>query len=218
MINVVIADDQPIIRQGLKMILELDENIKFVGEVSNGMELMEILRRTPCDVILLDIRMPQMDGVEATLHVKNEFKGTKVLILTTFEDDSYIFNCLKNGADGYLLKDADPDEIIRAIHTVNDGNMLLHPKITMKVVSALNAGASTHPVPPEEPPELTLLTDREREVANLVAQGKSNRDIATILFVTEGTVKNHLTKVLDKLDLKNRSELIVYMTKVISGA
>jgi Response regulator containing a CheY-like receiver domain and an HTH DNA-binding domain len=218
MIKVIIADDQPIIRRGLKMILELDENLKLVGEVINGVELVGVLQHTQCDVILMDIRMPQMNGVEATLKVKNEFRDTKVLILTTFEDDEYIFNCLKNGADGYLLKDADPDEIIRAIHTVNDGNILLHPKITNKVVSALNAGASIHPIPSEESQGLSLLTAREREVANLVALGKSNRDIAAILFITEGTVKNHLTKVLDKLDLKNRSELIVYMTKVTGGA
>ena len=162
MIKVVIADDQPIIRQGLKMILELDENIKLVGEAGTGVELMEVLHHTPCDLVLMDIRMPQMDGVEATGKVKNECKGTKVLILTTFEDDEYIFNCLKNGADGYLLKDADPDEIIRAIHTVYDGNILLHPRITTKVVSAWNTGVS---VQPEEPPELSLLTAREREVA-----------------------------------------------------
>ena len=217
MIKVVIADDQPIIRQGLKMFLELDPNIKLVGEVSNGTELMEFLQIRLCDIILMDIRMPQMDGVEATLKVKNEFKEVKVLILTTFEDDEYIFNCLKNGADGYLLKDADPDEIIRAIYTVNSGNILLHPKITTKVVSALNAGISKYHINYEEPPELSLLTEREREVAKLVTKGKTNRDIATILFVTEGTVKNHLTKVLGKLDLKNRNELIVYMTKVTGG-
>lgn len=218
MIQVIIADDQPIIRQGLKMILELDEDLRFAGEAGNGVELMELLNRTPCDVVLMDIRMPQMDGMEATLRVKNKFPKTKVLILTTFEDDEYIFHCLKNGADGYLLKDADPDEIIRAIGTVNSGNILLHPKITTKVVSALNAGTSVSPKPPQEPPELLLLTAREREVAELVTQGKSNRDIAAALFVTEGTIKNHLTKVLDKLSLKSRNELIVYMTKVIGGA
>ncbi|HEX3026901.1 MAG TPA: response regulator transcription factor [Clostridia bacterium] len=216
--QVVIADDQPIIRQGLKMILELDENLHFAGEAGTGVELMEFLNRTPCDVVLMDIRMPQMDGMEATLRVKNRFPKTKVLILTTFEDDEYIFHCLKNGADGYLLKDADPDEIIRAIYTVNSGNILLHPKITTKVVSALNAGAPITAAAGEEPPELLLLTAREREVAELVAQGKSNRDIAAVLFVAEGTVKNHLTKVLDKLSLKSRNELIVYMTKVTGGA
>lgn len=212
MIRVIIADDQPIIRKGLKLILELDEDVELVAEAESGKDLIEILTKITCDIILMDIRMPAMDGVEATLKIKEKFKNIKILILTTFEDDEYIFNGLRNGADGYLLKDANPDEIIRAIKTVCKGDTYLHPRIATKVVSALNT-------PPDreekQRTELSMLTTREKEVANLVAMGKGNREIGEELFITEGTVKNHVSKILDKLELKSRDEIIVYMTKVM---
>lgn len=212
MIRVIIADDQPIIRKGLKLILELDEDMELVAEAESGKNLIEILTKITCDIILMDIRMPAMDGVEATLKIKEKFKNIKILILTTFEDDEYIFNGLRNGADGYLLKDANPDEIIRAIKTVCKGDTYLHPRIATKVVSALNT-------PPDreekQRTELSMLTTREKEVANLVAMGKGNREIGEELFITEGTVKNHVSKILDKLELRSRDEIIVYMTKVM---
>lgn len=210
MIKVVIADDQPIIRHGLKFILEIDDDIELVGEAENGIVLLEVLKETDCDVILMDISMPKMDGVEATLKIKKMYPEIKVLILTTFEDNDYIFNGLRNGADGYLLKDADPDEIIRAIKTVNNGSVLLHPKVSAKIVSLIVPKKNNKNSEFEQ-----ILTTREKEVARLVAQGKTNKDVSNMLFISEGTVKNHITKILDKLELKNRNELTVYMTKVI---
>ncbi|WP_234122957.1 response regulator [Clostridium hydrogenum] len=212
MIRVIIADDQPIIRKGLKLILELDNDMELVAEGENGKDLIEILTKITCDIILMDIRMPDMDGVEATLKIKEKLNNIKVLILTTFEDDEYIFNGLRNGADGYLLKDADPDEIIRAIKTVCKGDTYLHPRIATKVVSALN---TPPPIEEKNQNDLSMLTTREKEVANLVAMGKGNREIGEELFITEGTVKNHVSKILDKLELKSRDEIIVYMTKVM---
>lgn len=211
MIRVIIADDQPIIRKGLKLILELDEDVELVAEAESGKDLIEILTKITCDIILMDIRMPAMDGVEATLKIKEKFKDIKILILTTFEDDEYIFNGLRNGADGYLLKDANPDEIIRAIKTVCKGDTYLHPRIATKVVSALNTPLAREE---KQQADLSILTTREKEVANLVALGKGNREIGEKLFITEGTVKNHVSKILDKLELKSRDEIIVYMTKV----
>lgn len=211
MIRVIIADDQPIIRKGLKLILELDEDVELVAEAESGKDLIEILTKITCDIILMDIRMPAMDGVEATLKIKEKFKNIKILILTTFEDDEYIFNGLRNGADGYLLKDANPDEIIRAIKTVCKGDTYLHPRIATKVVSALNTSPDREE---KQGTELYMLTTREKEVANLVAMGKGNREIGEELFITEGTVKNHVSKILDKLELRSRDEIIVYMTKV----
>lgn len=224
MIRVMIVDDQPIIRHGLRYVLELDNELKLVGEAENGKDLLLKLKETTCDVILMDIRMPIMDGVEATKQVKSSFHNVKVLILTTFEDEEYIFEALKNGADGYLLKDADPDEIIHSIKSVLQGGMLLHPRVTAAVVSALgktqDASAGNKelieeiPKKEEKPALLKELTERELEIANLVMLGRTNREIAAELYLTEGTVKNHITKILDKLELLNRKQLMVYMTKV----
>lgn len=224
MIRIMVVDDQPIIRHGLRYVLELDIELKLVGEAENGKELLEKLKEDSCDVILMDIRMPKMDGVEATKQVKNSFPKIKVLILTTFEDEEYIFQALKNGADGYLLKDADPDEIINGIKSVVHGGMLFHPRVTAAVVSALgrahNASDEKEEVMPEsgkkhvKPVQLKELTDRELEIADLVMHGSTNREIAMKLYLTEGTVKNHITKILDKLELDNRKQLMVYMTKV----
>lgn len=225
MIRIMVADDQPIIRHGLRYVLELDIELKLVGEAENGIDLLEKLKETSCDVILMDIRMPLMDGVEATKQVKNNFPKMKVLILTTFEDEEYIFKALKNGADGYLLKDADPDELIHGIKSIVHGGMLLHPRVTAAVVSALgkaqNVSAGKEETFPESEEknvkhlQLKNLTDRELEIAGLVMLGRTNREIAVELYLTEGTVKNHITKILDKLELDNRKQLMVYMTKVI---
>lgn len=224
MIRVMIVDDQPIIRHGLRYVLELDSELELAGEAENGKDLLEKLKEDFCDVILMDIRMPMMDGVEATKQVKNKFPEVKVLILTTFEDEEYIFKALKNGADGYLLKDADPDEIIHGIKSIVQGGMLLHPRITAAVVSALekaqnvqgeNQESIHEPVKEDiRPVQLMELTERETEIADLIMLGKTNREIGMELYLTEGTVKNHITKILDKLELENRKQLMVYMTKV----
>lgn len=174
MIKVLIVDDQSLIREGLTMMLSLYDTISIAGEAINGKEAIEILSKEEVDLILMDIRMPIMNGVEATKQIKENYPNIKVLILTTFNEDEYIFEGLKNGADGYLLKDISSKELVRAIETVYEGNILLEP-----------------------------------EVALLIGEGKSNREIAKTLYVAEGTVKNHITKILSKLDLRDRTQLAV---------
>lgn len=213
--NVMIADDQSIVREGLKMILSLHEGIEVSGEASCGEEVLNLLPQTETDVILMDIRMPGMDGIEATKAVKARYPSVKVIILTTFEDGHYIFAGLKSGADGYILKDADSDEIVASLQAVCEGNMMLNPKVTVQVVKALN-----HMDIPavQERPKLNLteiLTPRELDVAKHIMEGKSNKRIAADLFLTEGTVKNYVSRILDKLEVTNRTELTLYLQKMI---
>ncbi|AEB22389.1 MULTISPECIES: response regulator transcription factor [Bacillus amyloliquefaciens group] len=213
--NVMIADDQSIVREGLKMILSLHEGIEVSGEASCGEEVLNLLPQTETDVILMDIRMPGMDGIEATKAVKARYPSVKVIILTTFEDGHYIFAGLKSGADGYILKDADSDEIVASLQAVCEGNMMLNPKVTVQVVKALNH--MDIPAVQEEPKtNLTeILTPRELDVAKHIMEGKSNKRIAADLFLTEGTVKNYVSRILDKLEVSNRTELTLYLQKMI---
>ena len=216
MINVILVDDQEIVRQGLKMILSLDEEITIIKEAENGVQLLELLHVVHPDVILMDVRMPLMDGVEATKIVKEIYKDIKVIILTTFNEDEYIFEGIKNGADGYILKDAGSDYIIKAIKTAYNGNILLDPEVTTKIVRAYNAIANGKQTPSalyEYKKKLKMLTQREIDVARLVAQGKNNKDICNILFLTEGTVKNYLSKIFEKLELTSRTELALFINQ-----
>jgi DNA-binding NarL/FixJ family response regulator len=208
LINTVIVDDQEIVREGLKMILSLHEEINLVGEAENGAKLMELLESITPDVVLMDIRMPLMDGIEATRIVKERYPGIKVIILTTFQEDEYIFNGLKYGADGYVFKDSGSDAILQSIHAAYSGNMLLNPVVSQKLMGALKM-EQTAPGPNME----GLLTPRETEVCEQVLLGKSNREIGSALFVTEGTVKNYISHILDKLSLKSRAELLVLLQK-----
>lgn len=215
MIDVMIVDDQQIIREGLKMMLSLSDEINVIGEAENGNELLELLRGKSPDIILMDIRMPGMDGVEATRVVKEKYPNIKVIILTTFNEDRYIFNGLKNGVDGYLLKDAKSQEIISAVNTVYHGNMLLYPEIATKVVKAFNsmtAGIIDTDNNEKNEEKLKDLTSREIEIAQLVKDGKSNKEISSALFIAEGTVKNHISNILNKLELDSRAKLVSYMT------
>lgn len=216
MINVILVDDQEIVRQGLKMILSLDEEITIIKEAENGMQLLEFLQDVHPDVILMDVRMPIMDGVEATKLVKEKYKDIKVIILTTFNEDEYIFEGIKHGADGYILKDAGSDYIIKAIKTAYNGNILLDPEVATKIVRAYNLIANNKQTPSalyEYKNKLKMLTQREIDVARLVAQGKNNKDICNILFLTEGTVKNYLTKIFEKLELTSRTELALFISQ-----
>jgi len=216
MINIILVDDQEIVREGIKMILSLDEEITILEEAENGKQLLEILNKIHPDVILMDVRMPIMDGVQATKIVKEKYKNIKVIILTTFNEDEYIFEGIKNGADGYILKDAGSDYIIKAIKTAYNGNILLDPEVATKIVRAYNSIATDKQTPSqlnEYKNKLKNLTPREMDVTKLVAQGKSNKDICHILFLTEGTVKNYLTKIFEKLELTSRTELALFINQ-----
>lgn len=213
MVNIIIVDDQQIVREGLKMILSLNKEINVIGEASNGEEALELLTYSSPEVILMDIRMPVMNGIEATKLVKSKYPDIKVIILTTFNDNEYIFAGLKNGADGYILKDSGAQEITTSIKTACEGNILLNPKITREVVNALNSAQNTGTEIIRNEQILQLLTPRELEVAKCIMEGKSNKEISTNLFITEGTVKNYVSRMLEKLELKNRTELTLCLQK-----
>jgi DNA-binding NarL/FixJ family response regulator len=217
MINVILVDDQEIVREGIKMILSLDHEITIQKEAENGKELLELLNEGQHpDVILMDVRMPIMDGVEATKIVKEKYKNIKIIILTTFNEDEYIFEGIKNGADGYILKDAGSDYIIKAIKTAYTGNILLDPEVTTKLVRAYNLIATdkqTLNQPNENKKKLGMLTQREMDVAKLVGLGKSNKEICSVLFLREGTVKNYLTKIFEKLEITSRTELALFINQ-----
>lgn len=207
MIKVLIVDDQSLIREGLTMMLNLYNTVSIVGEATNGKEAMEILEREKVDLVLMDIRMPIMDGVESTKIIKERYPDIKVLILTTFNEDEYIFEGLKNGADGYLLKDISSEELVRAIETVYEGNILLQPDVAKKMIKSMNHSNTTENSLEED--IFKELTKKEYEIALLIGAGKSNREIAKALYIAEGTVKNHITKILDKLRLRDRTQLAV---------
>jgi len=216
MIKVIIVDDQEIVREGLKMILSLHEEIEVIGEACNGEDLLKLLLAKTPKVILMDIRMPVMDGIEATKLVKEKYPHIKIIILTTFNEDEYIFDVLKNGADGYILKDSASKEIIDSIKTACEGNVLLNPNVTLKVIKALNSMNNKTNFQVENVKEkslLHLLTQRELEVTEHIIQGKSNKAISEAMFVTEGTIKNYVSKTLEKLELNNRAELMLYLQK-----
>lgn len=213
MIKVALADDQAIIREGVKMILSLDTEINLLFEAEDGAALLEKMRADRPDVVLMDIRMPRLDGVEATRLVKEKYPDVRVIILTTFSQDEYIFQALKNGADGYILKDSGAEDIIRAIKTAHAGNILLNPEIAAKVVRALNSSGSGRTGRDEKQGRLNLLTPRELDVSRLIAEGKSNREICEKLFLSEGTVKNYVSRILEKLELNSRTELALFMTR-----
>ncbi|HEY8361749.1 MAG TPA: response regulator transcription factor [Tissierellaceae bacterium] len=210
MIKVLIVDDQSLIREGLSMMLSLYDEIFLVGEASNGKEALDILGKSEVDLVLMDIRMPVIDGVEATKIIKEKYPHVKVLILTTFKEDEYIFEGLINGADGYLLKDISSEELVRAIETVYKGNVLLQPEVAKKIMGALNDKKAQKD---NKKDLLKELTKREYEIAILIGEGKSNKEISEILCITEGTVKNHITNILDKLNLKDRTQLALYISK-----
>lgn len=215
MINIIIADDQKLVREGIKMLLSLYTEVKIIGEATNGIELLNLMKNELPDVVLMDVRMPLMNGIECTKIIKNSYKTVKIIILTSFNNDEYIFDSINSGADGYLLKDAGSDYIFNAIKSVYNGEMFLDPKVTLKVVNAFKSINSSTSTPLQDIiNDFNLLTPREKEVATLVAEGKNNKEICKTLFLTEGTVKNYVTKILDKLNLNSRTELAVLVNKI----
>jgi DNA-binding NarL/FixJ family response regulator len=208
-IKVLVVDDQALVRTGFKMILEAEPGIDVVGEAVDGLEAVAMARELAPDVVLMDIRMPNLDGVEATRQIAGPDApegGPRVLILTTFDLDEYVYDALRAGASGFLLKDTPAEDLARAVHVIAGGDSLLAPSVTTRLVREL-ATKPVNDAPP--PPEIGVLTDRETEVLTLMARGRSNAEIAADLFVSETTVKTHVGRVLMKLHLRDRVQAVV---------
>ena len=207
MIRTIIADDQAVVRAGLRLILQAHDDIDLVGEAENGAQAVDLTRETRPDVALIDIRMPILDGIEATRRIAAQGAPTRVLILTTYGLDQYVYDALKAGAAGFLLKTEDPERLVAGIRTVANGDALLAPDITARLIERFLAA------PPPDiqiPDAVNQLTQRELEVLQHIARGQSNAEIATDLYVSEGTVKTHVTRILTKLGLRDRVQAVVY--------
>jgi DNA-binding NarL/FixJ family response regulator len=209
-ISVLLADDQPLLRRGFRMILEAQDGLTVAGEAGDGAEAVDLARRCQPDVVLMDIRMPGTDGIEATRLITASEPGVRVLVLTTFDVDEYAFGALRAGASGFLLKDARPGELVAAIRTVASGDAVVSPRVTRRL---LEEYAPVLPVSGAQQasryPRLSALTEREREVLAAVAQGLSNTEIAAALYVSETTVKSHVGRILAKLGLRDRVQIVV---------
>jgi len=216
-IKVLLADDEGLVRSGFKVLLELEDDITVVGEATTGAEAVERARATRPDVILMDIRMPRLDGIEATREIANApgLKKVHVLILTTYDTDSYVFDALQAGASGFLLKDAGPAELLHAIRVVAAGDALLAPRITRRLIAQFTAQrAATH----DAENRLAVLTEREREVLALVGQGLSNDEIGAQLFLSPATARTHVSHAMVKLGARDRAQLVViaYQTGLVN--
>jgi DNA-binding NarL/FixJ family response regulator len=207
-VRIVLADDQAMVRSGFRLILEAEGDIEVVGEAGDGDEAVAVTRRLQPDVVLMDVQMPKTDGLEATRRIAREPEiRSRVLVLTTFERDDYVFEALRAGASGFMLKNASPEELVKAVRVVADGEALLAPSVTRRVIAEY---AQRTPPRREDDGALERLTDREREVLRLLATGKSNAELAAQLFLGEGTVKTHVSHVLGKLGLRDRVQAVVY--------
>jgi len=211
-ISVLLADDQPLLRRGFRMILEAENGLAVTGEAGDGAEAVELARRVKPDVVLMDIRMPGTDGIEATRRITEAQPDVRVLVLTTFDLDEYAFGALRAGASGFLLKDVRPHELVAAVRTVASGDAVVSPRVTRRLLEEYaqqlpDAGADAGRA--DRYPQLASLTEREREVLAVVAQGLSNTEIAASLFVSETTVKSHVGRILAKLGLRDRVQIVV---------
>jgi DNA-binding NarL/FixJ family response regulator len=204
-IDILLVDDQNLIRQGLKALLELEADLRVVGEAENGAIAIEFVKALQPNVVLMDIRMPVMDGVTATKEICRQFPDVNVLVLTTFDDDTYVSAAIEYGAKGYLLKDTPSEEIAAAIRAVDRGYTHLAPGMLAKAMSR----QVEHPIAPL-PLALQELTPRELEVLKLIAKGANNREIAQTLYISEGTVKNHVTNLLNRLNLCDRTQAAIF--------
>ena len=213
MIRILLVDDQHLIRQGLKSMLESNDQMQVIGEAENGQRALEQIAALKPDIVLMDIRMPVMDGVATTKAIAQQYPDIKVLVLTTFDDDEYVFQAMRLGAKGYLLKDTEPDELMLAIRSVYKGQTLLGPGLFEKALTPIAA-----PVPSvQTPPELAQLTARELDVLRLIACGANNREIAESLFLSENTVKNYVTNILSRLNLRDRTQAALFAHSLFGG-
>jgi DNA-binding NarL/FixJ family response regulator len=220
MIRVLLVDDQPLVRAGLRVLFESESDIAVVGEAANGEEAVSLARHTRPDVVLMDIRMPILDGLEATRRIVKEeeqqqqLAAVKVLILTTFESDEHVFEALRAGASGFLLKDAEPTELLQAVRVLVEGGSLLSPSVTRRLISEFVAAPERGRALPEQ---LDVLTERERELMALVARGLNNDEIAELLTISSATVKTHVSRAMGKLGARDRAQLVVlaYQTGLV---
>jgi NarL family two-component system response regulator LiaR len=207
-IKVLIVDDHQVVRQGLRTFLELQEDVLVVGEAADGETAVDMVRQLNPNVVLMDLVMPRLDGISATRQVKSLGSDVKVIALTSFTEDDKVFPAIQAGASSYLLKDVSPDDLVEAIRAVHRGEARLHPDIARKLMEQVAQQA----LPPRES-HLEDLTEREREVVNLVAKGRSNQEIANELVISEKTVKTHVSNILGKLQLEDRTQLAIYAIK-----
>jgi DNA-binding NarL/FixJ family response regulator len=210
MTTVLIADDQALVRVGLRKILEAEPETTVVGEAGDGEDAVAAARRLRPDVVLMDIRMPALDGIEATRRIVGAQPGTRVLILTTFGLDAYVYDALRAGASGFMLKDAPPEEIATAVRIVASGDALLAPAVTRAVIEEFARHQPAAAEAPTAPPAVDELTPREREVLDLLARGLSNPEICAELVISEATAKTHVARILQKLALRDRIQAVIY--------
>lgn len=207
MINILLAEDQSLVRQGLKMMIETDADLRVTGEATNGEEAIELCERQHFDVAILDIRMPEMTGLEVLKKIRERWPEMVVLMLTTFDDEEYALEALKYKANGYLLKDGEAEQLIRSIKSALDGGLIIEDHVAAKVMPQL----MERQTPQVEPDD--SLTEREVEIIACVGEGLNNQEIADELYLSVGTIKNYITVILDKLELRDRTQLAIYATK-----
>lgn len=210
MIDVVLVDDQAMLRTGIRLILETEDDLRVVGEAADGADGVEVVRRQRPDVVLMDIQMPVLDGIEATRRLAQHDVDTKVVVLTTFEHDDLIVEALRAGASGFVLKNAPAEQLVDAVRTVAAGDALLGPSVTRRLVERF----ASHGLVTRRDDLLEVLTDREREVLTHVAQGRSNTEVAAALYLGEATIKTHLSRALQKLGLRDRVHAVVFAYEV----
>lgn len=212
-LRVLIADDQDVVRSGFKLILSSYDDLTVVGEARNGKEAVELARSLRPDVVLMDVRMPEMDGIEAAreIHGDPRLAATRVLVLTTFDIDEYVYDALAAGASGFLLKDAEPDDIAAAIHVIAEGDALIQPSVMRRLVETFVASRPRATrTSSSDAAAISTLTDREREILVLVARGLTNEQIAEEFVISPATVKTHVARVMGKLDAHDRAQLVVF--------
>ncbi|MCG5434772.1 response regulator [Micromonospora foliorum] len=214
-IRMVLADDQTLVRAGFRGLLDHSDDLEVVGEASNGAQAVEMVAATRPDIVLMDVRMPVLDGVQATAAIVERFPAVRVIVLTTFELDEYVFEALRAGASGFLLKDIEPDELRQAVRVVAGGDMLISPRVTSRLVSAFVSKVAPAPV---DGGRLAVLTDREREVMSLVASGLTNEEIGRRLSMSPATARTHVHRAMVKLRVRDRAQLVVlaYQTGLVA--